>query len=162
MKRHLQYLSYIVRHKWFVLQASITIGAPLWQALVHDLSKLWPSEWLAYLAMFYGTLGDEQENMDIDRAFDVAWLKHQHRNPHHWQHWVLRDDGGELKVLLMPRRYILEMIADWAGAGRAITGKWECAEWYHKSKKLMQFHPETRFNVEYLLAKHFGYFGDPR
>ncbi len=29
----------------------------------------------------------------IDLGFNTAWLKHIHRNPHHWQHWVLFEDN---------------------------------------------------------------------
>ena len=51
--RHLNYLKYVLRHKWFVLLASIRIGAPLWGAIIHDLSKFRPSEWIPYARCFY-------------------------------------------------------------------------------------------------------------
>ncbi|MFR1480703.1 MAG: DUF5662 family protein [Hydrogeniiclostridium mannosilyticum] len=34
----------------------------------------------------------------VVQAFQRAWLLHIHRNPHHWQHWVLiNDDPGKAK-----------------------------------------------------------------
>ena len=52
----------------------------------------------------------------------------------------------------MPRKYVEEMVADWAGAGKAITGKWDIAEWYASNKDKMILHPETRIMVEDLVS----------
>ena len=51
----------------------------------------------------------------------------------------------------MPEKYAREMVADWAGAGRAITGKWETLEWYKKNQEKILLHPETRSLVESIL-----------
>jgi hypothetical protein len=55
--------------------------------------------------------------------------------------------------LPMPRKYVLEMVADWAGAGRAITGKWDVKGWYEKNKAIILIRDETRDLVESLLGK---------
>jgi hypothetical protein len=99
---------------------------------------------------------NEVDREEVDAGFDRAWLHHQHANPHHWQHWVLREDGGAIKVLPMPYLLVCEMVADWAGAGRAITGRWEVAEWYVKNRDKMQMHPNTRLHVEGIIAAHFA------
>lgn len=52
----------------------------------------------------------------------------------------------------MPDVYILEMVADWAGAGRAITGKWSIVEWYEKNKNNIQLEVSTRRRVENLMS----------
>ena len=207
--RHWSYLKYVARHKWFVWQASRRIGASPWLALVHDASKFRPSEWLPYARTFYGADGSGQ--YDETPAFNAAWLLHQHRNPHHWQHWLLRPDKAACRRFLlqedgqaegntrlvdtlannrcpipaldllrerenpgayvcmlaclhhanadaglvameMPRRYALEMVADWMGAGRAITGRWECAEWYERNRDSIVLHPATRQAVESIIA----------
>lgn len=44
MKPHIQYLWYVIRHKFFVFQAGLRLGVPLWQLLIHDLSKFSPAE----------------------------------------------------------------------------------------------------------------------
>ena len=201
MRAHLKYLSYVLRHKWFVLLAGLRVGAPLWRLLVHDWTKFLPCEWGPYVEKFYGRarvgqrvagVADnsgfsgvvrktrpstspgkvdcfieptdgiqprpwwawsyEVERPAVDAAFDRAWLHHQHANPHHWQHWVLREDSGAVKALPMPEHFVREMVADWMGAGRAITGKWEAAEWYTKNAGKMTLHPDTRARVESLLG----------
>lgn len=69
-----------------------------WQTeFEHDASKSNPDEYEAYDAYFYGG----NRSYAIVEAFNRAWLLHIHRNPHHWQHWVLiNDDPGEGEVLL--------------------------------------------------------------
>jgi hypothetical protein len=144
----LRYGSYVARHKWFVFQAGLKTKAPIWRLLIHDWSKLTPAEWGPYVRSFYGP----QPRTDaVKLDFDVAWLHHQHHNPHHWQHWILHEDNGGTKVLTMPMPLIREMVADWMGAGRAITGKWEVAEWYAKNAEKIVLNPATREVVEHLI-----------
>ena len=150
MKRHWSYLKYVLRHKWFVWQASRKVGASPWLAAIHDASKFRPSEWTPYACTFYKPDGSKQ--YDETPAFNLAWLLHQHRNPHHWQHWLLRMDRGDVLAIEMPRRYALEMVADWMGAGRAITGRWECAEWYAKNREKIVLHENTRRLVDGILC----------
>src|SRR5947207_278928 len=113
MKGHFGYLRYVTRHKWFVFVACWQLGIP-WRGLIHDWSKFLPCEWFPYVAKFHGgphrswaTIhGDERNSYryewtqeGVDEAFDGAWLHHQHVNKHHWQHWVLRNDDGDARVL---------------------------------------------------------------
>ena len=149
MGRNWLYLKYVVRHKWFVLLASWRIGAPLLPAILHDLSKFRPSEWFPYSATFYSQDGTSQYNETS--SFNRVWLMHQHRNPHHWQYWVLRMDCGDTVPIEIPRRYVVEMVADWMGAGRAITGRWECSEWYAKNRDKIILHDNTRRLVDILI-----------
>lgn len=146
-----RYWRYLLRHKWFVLLAGLHIKAPLWRLLIHDWSKFLPSEFFPYARFFYGFARGEQPP-EVQAAFDRAWLFHQHRNPHHWQFWVLQQDDGVLKVVSMPERLVREMVADWMGAGRAITGRWEVREWYAKNQDKIHLHYATRELVEKLIA----------
>jgi hypothetical protein len=137
------------------------MGIPI-RGLLHDLSKLLPSEFIPYARYFYGTWMEESEwhgdkrnyvpwertEMGISEAFDLAWLKHQKRNPHHWQYWLLQCDSGELKALDIPLKYQKEMLADWIGAGIAITGKREVKEWYAKNRDNIILHPSTRVWID--------------
>ena len=147
--KHLKYLRYLARHKWFVLVACFRRGL-YWQGIIHDWSKFLLSEWLPYAQFFYGNRFVSENAKDLRRiSFDRAWLEHQHRSPHHWQHWVLRNDDGSTVALNMPRRYLLEMLCDWEGAGRAITGKiGGTPSWYAKNRHKMLLHPATRAIVE--------------
>lgn len=165
MRKHLKYLSYVLRHKWFVLLAGTKVGAPLWRLIIHDWSKFLPSEWFPYVTYFYGTVTEEERRQCImvcghcpyptkqeaKKAFGYAWNHHQKRNKHHAQYWVLLEDSGAVVCLEIPRGYLLEMVADWMGAGRAINGRWEVGEWYLESVDKIQLHPKTRFSVETLL-----------
>lgn len=148
MSPHLQYATYVARHKWFVLVAGRSTGAPLWRLLIHDWSKLTPAEWGPYVRSFYGG----ERTPAVKAAFDAAWLHHQHHNPHHWQHWVLRKDDGTLKPLPMPTPLVREMVADWMGAGRAINGERYADGWYRDNADKMVLHPDTRRDVERLLG----------
>ena len=169
MKPHLKYLSYVLRHKWFVLKECCKLGIP-WRGIVHDLTKFYPREWSPYVEHFYTDRSQHEGNDAIaefgiaelapfgfyvkDR-FNLAWLFHQHKNPHHWQYWILREDDGKTFPLPIPNRYVREMVADWRGAGRAITGKNdpnECALWYVKNHTNIVLHPHTRMKVEKLLG----------
>jgi len=47
-------------------------------------------------------------------------------------------------------------VADWAGAGRAITGQWEVVEWYGKNRAKIILTPETRGLAESILKAVWG------
>lgn len=189
MRKHFQYLKYVLRHKWFVFQAGCMIDASLWRLIIHDWSKFLPSEWFGYVDYFYGpkepphlegqvgirpnrdaNIVDYREKKKV--KFDLAWRKHQVRNKHHWQYWVLLNDHpstsrllnshtnkwsgraiGEEDCLEMPEKYIKEMVADWCGAGKAITGKWRVYSWYLDNKDMILLHPITRVRVEELVEQ---------
>ena len=126
--KHLKYFNYVIKHKWFVLVAGLRLGrVNLWQLIIHDWHKFLPDEWLPYVIYFYGS---GKEAHEIKSRFDVAWNAHQNRAKHHYQYWHLWNDDGEKYHLPMPEKYVREMVADWMGAGRAITGKWEMEAWF--------------------------------
>lgn len=151
MRRHWAYLSYVLRHKWFVLQACQRTGASLWRGLLHDWSKFLPSEWFGYVRCFYKPDGTKQY---IEAELTIPWWNHQRRNPHHWQFWLITWDRGETTPLVMPDKFVREMVADWIGAGRVIVGKTsDVKAWYEKSKGKMILHPDTRALVEQLLSE---------
>lgn len=149
--RHIKYLCYIITHKWFVFIAKMKLSLfhGTWLAIIHDHSKFYPSEWFPYAKTFYDNYGNKQYKETDD--FNLAWNHHQKRNKHHYQYWVLLCDEGRTVAIEMPTKYVYEMVADWAGAGRAITGKWEVKEWYLKNKAKIILHDITRKNVETLL-----------
>jgi len=132
---------------------------------MHDLSKFLPDEFLPYANYFYGKRGKEvRENRKKsggyykpyqtgDEKFDFAWLKHQKRNRHHWQWWILpKDDDG---TIIMPMKEVdwREMICDWRGAGRAQGYGDNTAAWYEEHKEKMVLHEDTREKIELELSK---------
>ena len=133
----------------------------IWQGIIHDLSKLLPSEFIPYANYFCG------DNNDIirdktgyykpydtgNKDFDFAWLLHQKRNKHHWQWWILPEDEGGIKILDMPLEYRKEMLCDWRGAGKAQGYGDNTNEWYEMNKNKMLLNPDTRKWIERILGK---------
>lgn len=163
MIAHLKYVWYVARHKWFVLLAGLKTKAPFWYLLIHDWSKFTRAEWGPYVEKFYGgpapeDLDDRVKKMREDR-FQAAWRHHYTHNPHHWNFWVnesiqygVRTAQEPPYAREMPDYFVREMVADWMGAGRAITGQWEIASWYAKNADKMILHPKTRAAVDRLVA----------
>jgi len=149
MKRHIAYLKYIIRHKWYVFLACRKLGVSLRQAIMHDMSKFLPGEWFPYARTFYEK--DGSGRYVETKEFRHAWNRHLKLNPHHWQYWILNFDNGKTAILQMPIKYIHEMIADWMGAGKAINGNWSPTEWYLERKDKINIHENTRAIVEGIL-----------
>ena len=129
-----------------------------WQTeFEHDASKSNPDEYKAYDAYFYGG----NRSYAVVQAFQYAWLLHIHRNPHHWQHWVLiNDDPGEGEVLLeMPYNYIIEMICDWWAFSWEKGDLSEIFSWYDDHQAYIKLHPKTRATVEDILWELRGRLG---
>lgn len=158
-----QYDSYLERHKanvkkgfeWIrehipdILQGDFDYE---WQiCLNHDHSKTEPDEYEAYDAYFYGG----NRSFDVVQNFNKAWLLHIHRNPHHWQHWVLINDEpneGEI-VIQMPINYIVEMICDWWAFSWSKGDLTEMFSWYEERKNYIKMHKNTRKTVEDIFTK---------
>ncbi len=140
--KHIEYLKRLLKHKYFVFVAGIKVGVPPFQLLIHDLSKLSLSEYNFWL--------NRLVNPDIN-IYDYGWINHYHKNKHHWQFWVLREDSGVTRCLEMPDKYIKEMVADWMGAQKNKIGNWDTKEWYYKRKDTILLHPNTRIKVEKII-----------
>lgn len=117
----------------------------------HDQSKWDSEEYIAYDAYFYGG----NRSYAVVQDFNFAWLRHIHKNPHHWQHWVLIHDDPEedMTILEMPYNYILEMICDWWAFSWQKENLYEIFKWYDEHSKYMKLNDRTRKTVESILAK---------
>lgn len=128
-----------------------TLNAGWQTGFAHDQSKDEPDEYNAYDAYFYGN----NRSYEVVENYLEAWLLHIHRNPHHWQYWVLINDDpkdGEI-VLEMPYDYIIEMICDWWAFSWAQEKLDEIFNWYKEHSKYMKLAPDTRKTVEDILNK---------
>lgn len=118
----------------------------------HDDSKYCSDEYVAYDEYFYGDV----RTKEITENFRKAWLTHIHRNPHHWQYWVLFNEDPTLQYpeyeqLQMPNRYVIEMICDWWSFS---WGKGDLSlifGWYEEHKSSMKLHPATELRVTEIL-----------
>ena len=116
----------------------------------HDASKNEPDEYCPYDSYFYGS--KTSENIEY---FKEAWLLHIHRNPHHWQHWVLiNDDPNEgIIALEMPYHDIIEMICDWWSFSWIKGDLSEIFSWYDDHKNYMILHNNTRAFIDDILKE---------
>lgn len=116
----------------------------------HDQSKYERDEYVAYDDYFYGN-----KSYAVVQDFNKAWLMHIHKNPHHWQHWVLINDDPEEgeKMLDMPYNYIIEMICDWWSFSWKQGKLDEIFKWYEKHEDHMKLSKDTRKCVENVLNK---------
>ena len=117
----------------------------------HDASKTNPDEYNAYDAYFYGG----NRSYQVVQDFNYAWLDHIHRNPHHWQHWILLNDEpneGEI-ILEMPYNHLLEMICDWWASRWSKGDLTEIFKWYDAHKAHMKLGEKTRQTVEDILDR---------
>lgn len=148
---YLKYLSYVLRHKWFVLLACVRRGLII-RGITHDLSKFSPREFFPYAKFFYkkqvrDKTGYYKPTDTGDAAFEYAWLSHARANDHHWQYWVLATEDGN-KVYEMSDNARLEMLCDWIGAGKAQKTTGGPGAWYNSNKDKLILGPETRSWIE--------------
>ncbi len=150
-KRHLAYLKYVLRHKYYVWRGCRIVGGiPFWRAIVHDWDKFLPDEWRPYAEAFYEP--DGRSRYVESPAMADAWNRHQKRNRHHWQFWLLTWDRGETDALPMAEADLREMVADWIGAGWAIANRPDPSPWYQENRDRIILHPASRERLEDLLA----------
>ena len=154
-----EYDRYLIEHKNNVKKGyewlsqhlpSLVNGFGEWNInFAHDASKSERDEYEAYDAYFYGKNRSYQVVQDYNRA----WLFHIHRNPHHWQYWVLiNDDPNEGEILLdMPMEYIIEMICDWWSFSWKTGNLYEIFNWYEERKEYIKLSKRTRNIVENIL-----------
>lgn len=116
---------------------------------LHDFSKTDVAEYGPYDAYFYG----EEKTPNVIEDFNKAWLMHIHRNPHHWQHWILiNDDPNEGEIIIeMPYHFIIEMICDWWSFSWSKGNLEEIFNWYESRKEYIKLHNNTRAIVEEIL-----------
>lgn len=156
-----QYDEYIEKHRDNLCKAAMWLKVNIPEVIddlkpyeyidiltTHDQSKYEPDEYSAYDQYFYGAHRTKDD-------FDNAWLLHIHRNPHHWQHWVLINDDLELgtRALDIPYRYVIEMICDWWSFSFDKGYLYEIFNWYDAHKDYMILSNHTRELVEEILAK---------
>ena len=130
-----QYMSYVLRHKWYVFWAGWRLTTT-WKELalcaLHDANKFHPAMFRPYAEYFYHPDGSKTTTMGPDGfqiypeatiRFNRAWLWHIKRSKHHPQYWarvvsvpclhpddVLLNDSGGARCLRCDRRYPPEQI----------------------------------------------------
>lgn len=150
------YMNSLMAHIRHVQTAALRLGLKIEDVEHHDASKWSDEEFLAAVERFHG--GDPNPD-----RYARAWLHHIHNNPHHWQYWMFpdgfvpRNSSVEKGVMEMPRRYALEMVADWMGSSMAYTGSWDIDKWLWDNMPRIRLHSATASLVRGVLDMHGGY-----
>ena len=143
----------VCKHKYLVGYYCFKAGIP-WRGIKHDMSKFSPVEFLESVKYYQGN------RSPIDRCKEVngwskAWQHHKGRNDHHYEYFIDNlDNGGE--AIEMPKDCVLELIADYLGAGRAYMGKSfsykkEYEWWENKKQKPLLMHKNTKKFIDEVL-----------
>jgi len=151
----LRHLATINHHKKLVMGHLFRLGLYK-QALLHDLSKYSPAEFIPGVRYYTGTRSPHDgERKDL--GYSAAWLHHKGRNKHHMEYWLDYQTGSDEPItgMKMPTNYLIEMICDriaacqnYHGADYADGDAWA---YYDKNKSHYILHPETRAELERLL-----------
>lgn len=145
----------VLKHKWWVYQYARLLGIP-WRGIKHDLSKFHPVEFWESVRYWDGK-SSPIPRCKADRGHSLAWQHHKGHNPHHYEYWVDNLDQGGVPIK-MPWNDLLELVADYLGAGRAYLGKRFTYtgeyQWWKKqleSGEKTKMHKSTKDMVEFML-----------
>ena len=144
-QRFFGHLKTVTKHRWWVCYYCFKAGIP-WQGLVHDLSKFSPVEFWESVKYYQGFRSPIDYCKEVN-GWSKAWMHHKGRNKHHYEFWQDNFDFG-CKPVQMPYKYVLELICDFLGAGRAYNGKNFSPEneykwWLKKKANGIKMHPQT-------------------
>lgn len=159
MKRYINYLKYLLKHKYYVMLECFKIGLYK-KGLLHDNSKFRLDEFIPYAKFFYNADGSNKQRIEKsgyykptetgDPKFDYAWFLHQKRQNHHWQFWCIPQEDRTLKLVEIPEDIVQEMVCDWKGAGRVCNSN-GVIEWYRANSNKLQLHPNSRRRIEEII-----------
>lgn len=153
IKKFFLHFGKICKHKYWVCHYCFKLGIP-WRGITHDLSKFSPIEFWEGVKYYQG----DRSPIDAckeEHGWSKAWMHHKGRNSHHYEYWIDDLDNGG-KPLRMPFECVLEMLADYLGAGRAYYGKdftyqKEYEWWVFKRHKPIFMETRTEAFVEWAM-----------
>ena len=131
------HLRKIQTHRKWVRYYCKALGIPM-QGWLHDLSKYSPVEFFESVKYYCGDRSPIDKCKEIN-GYSMAWFHHRGRNKHHYEYWCDNFDKG-CTANLMPKKYFLELVADYLGAGKAYD-KGDCFafvkeyEWWQNKRK---------------------------
>ena len=128
-------------------------GAIEFAILNHDRTKNDIEEYGAYDDYFYKH--KDNRSYEVVKCFNLAFLHHLHNNPHHWQYWILINDGQEEHeeiIFDMPYEYIIEMICDWWSFSWDCGNLFEIFNWYKDNSDRIKLSFQTKTIVDNILG----------
>lgn len=136
MGKRLGHLKTVTKHRRYVRKACFKMGL-YYQGITHDLSKFSYTELKTGFKYYVGTSSPiDQEKKD--KGYSYGWQHHHNKNPHHWEYWldflvttketningnIVKTKESNIYAVKMPFKYVLELVADFIGAGQAYNGK---------------------------------------
>ena len=118
----------------------------------HDESKWDVEEFYGYAYHFYPeTRPSGMTQEESDKMYDLAWSHHQKNNPHHWQYYVLINDGGNCVPMPMELDHLYELVADWASFALRKKDPSELSRWYNDYRDRIIMYEDTRSELESVL-----------
>lgn len=153
-----RHLKTVFKHRREVRKACFKMGL-YYQGLTHDLSKFSIKE----LKVGFKYSNGKQspiENEKQELGYSYAWQHHQNKNPHHWEYWIDYKTVSPYESIAygvkIPFKYVLEMVADFIGAGKTYNKKtWNKKmplEYYLKTYPRRIYHNDTDKLFRYLFT----------
>lgn len=143
------HLGTVLTHKRWVFYYACKLGIP-WRGIKHDMSKFSPTEFWESVRYWDGK-SSPIPKCKADRGYSLAWQHHKGHNSHHYEYWVDNLDLGGTTIK-MPWKDLLELTADWLGAGRAyekgtftLTGEYKYVQTKLATAKM---HSETKEMID--------------
>ena len=147
----INHLKTVLKHKRCVAYYCFMCGLYK-QGIMHDMSKFSPTEFIESVKYYQGT-SSPIDACKKDIGYSLAWFHHRGRNKHHWEYWVDDFQDGTIPKK-MPFKYVLEMVCDYLGAGRAYMGdKFTIQseyDWWQNKRKLAVLHKDVLKLVDIL------------
>ena len=82
----IEHFQTITQHKLTVMQYCFAVGLYR-QAILHDLSKYSPTEFLIGAKYYQGNRSPNNAEREA-KGYSSAWLHHKGRNKHHFEYWL--------------------------------------------------------------------------
>lgn len=144
IKKFFGHLNTVNKHRFLVFKLSIKAGIPI-RGFLHDLSKYSPVEFFEGVKYYDGSVSPIKI-CKCENGYSKAWLHHKGRNKHHSEYWI--DKNTPQKFIIMPYKYVAEMLCDKMAAGMIYKGKewtkeYELRYWLEEKDKI-DINPKIR------------------
>ncbi len=140
------HLKTVIIHKYWVFIYCYKLGI-IWQGITHDLSKFSWTEFSESVKYYQGGKKSPIPVIKQENGYSKAWQHHKGHNPHHYEYWTDNYDNGTTCIEI-PKKYVLELVADWVAAGRTYNGKGFTIQdeinWWNNCKDSKYIHPNTK------------------
>jgi hypothetical protein len=150
-----QHFKTITVHRLLVMKGCFAMGL-YWQGLTHDLSKYSPAEFWTGARYYQGVRSPNAAERE-EKGYSEAWMHHKGRNRHHYEYWTdMSRETGRYESVVMPRRYLAEMVADRVAACKVYEGEkytpGSALTYLTKSREKDLLNPELRKQLTFLLT----------